>query len=81
MPGDPKECRQHARNCLNLAEAATDPEVTRAFTDLAHSWTKLAIELESAQALMVALDDMDNIGMGSVGTGRAATPTSHAETE
>ena len=37
MPGDPKECRMHARNCLQLAEASANVEITRAFVDLAHS--------------------------------------------
>jgi hypothetical protein len=72
MPGDPKECRKHARNCLKLAEASANAEITRTFVDLAHSWTKLALDLESAQALLVAVEDMENAG--SVGTGRATTP-------
>jgi hypothetical protein len=62
MPGDPKECRKHARNCLRLAEASANTEVTRTFVDLAHSWTKLALALESAQALLVAVADMENAG-------------------
>ena len=40
MPGDPKECRKHARNCLRLAEASANAEITRTFVDLAHSWTE-----------------------------------------
>jgi hypothetical protein len=72
MPGDPKECRKHARNCLQLAEASANAEITRTFVDLAHSWTRLALDLESAQALLVAVEDMENAG--SVGTGRATTP-------
>ena len=72
MPGEPKECRKHARNCLRIAEASTNAEITRTFVDLAHSWTRLALELESAQALLVAVEDMENAG--SVGTGRATTP-------
>ena len=57
MPGDPKECRQHARNCLRIAEEARSADVARSFVDLAHGWTKLAIELENAQALVAALDE------------------------
>ena len=72
MPGDPKECRMHAHNCLQLADASANAEITRTFVDLAHSWTKLALDLESAQALLVAVEDMQNAG--SVGTGRATTP-------
>ena len=48
MPGDPKECRKHARNCLRIAEASANAEITRTFVDLAHSWTRLALDLESA---------------------------------
>ena len=72
MPGDPKECRMHAHNCLQLADASANAEITRTFVDLAHSWTKLALDLESAQALLVAVEDMQDAG--SVGTGRATTP-------
>jgi len=72
MPGDPKECRKHALNCLRIAEASTNAEIIRTFVDLAHSWTRLALELESAQALLVAAEDMENAGW--VGTGRATTP-------
>ena len=72
VPIDPKECRKHARNCLRIAEASTNTEITRTFVDLAHSWTRLALELESAQALIMAVEDMENAG--SVGTGRATTP-------
>ena len=41
MPGDPKECRKHARNCLRIAEASAKAEITRTFVDLAHSWTRI----------------------------------------
>ena len=53
MPGDPNECRDHARNCLRLAELAASREATRIFVDLAHSWTRLAIDLENAQNLLI----------------------------
>ena len=64
MPGDPKECRKHARNCLRIAEASTNAEIIRTFVDLAHSWTRLALELESAQALLVAAEDMEKMQVG-----------------
>ena len=37
MPGDPNECRKHARNCLRIAEASANAEITRTFVDFAHS--------------------------------------------
>ena len=53
MPGNPKECRQHALNCLRLAkEATTKP------SKHAQSWTRLAAELEQAQALLDGLNEL-----------------------
>jgi hypothetical protein len=50
MPGDPKECRQHALRCTELAEQAQSPERAKLFRNLAKQWLKLAIELERAYA-------------------------------
>jgi hypothetical protein len=55
MPGDPKECRQHALNCMMLAKGSTTAEAKQTFHNLAQSWTRLAVELESAQAFLNAL--------------------------
>ena len=55
MSGNPAECRAHARDCLLIAESASSPKITRMFVDLAHSWTKLALELEDAHASVAAL--------------------------
>ena len=52
MPGDPKECREHAANCYVLAAQATSPSGKKAFTDLAEHWERLAAELESAQTFL-----------------------------
>jgi hypothetical protein len=57
MPGDPKECRQHALNRMILANGATTGEAKQTFHNLAQSWTRLAVELESAQAFLNALTD------------------------
>jgi hypothetical protein len=51
MPGDPKECRQHALRCTELAKKADSPERAQVFRNLAQQWLKLAIELEHALAL------------------------------
>ena len=56
MPGDPQECRQHARNCQQLAEHAATPEMRQSFLDLAKTWTRLAGELESVHRVLDALD-------------------------
>jgi hypothetical protein len=48
MPGDPKECRQRALRCTELAERAPDPQLKER---LARRWRELALQLERAQAL------------------------------
>jgi hypothetical protein len=60
MPGDPKECRQHARNCMVLAKEATTAQSKQTFHNLAQSWTRLAAELEQAQVLLDALNGVES---------------------
>jgi hypothetical protein len=50
MPGDPKECRQHAARCAELAVAARTPQLRTTFLALSKNWEKLAIQLEDAFA-------------------------------
>jgi hypothetical protein len=52
MPGDPNECREHAKNCRDMAEAAVSPLAKARFEDLARTWTRLANDLEHAKALV-----------------------------
>jgi hypothetical protein len=59
MPGDPKECRQHARRCAELASIATTPEAREQFLSLEKSWMRLAADLKQAKAFIAALDKMD----------------------
>jgi hypothetical protein len=61
MPGDPKECRQHALNCMLLAKHTANQESKQTFLSLSQSWTRLAVELENAQALLDAVNAMDTI--------------------
>ena len=49
------ECRLNAARCLELAETATTPELRR----LAAIWKELAAELESDQALLKVLAELD----------------------
>jgi hypothetical protein len=51
MSGDPKECRKHAKECLKQARSAPTLLVMTRFESLAHSWLRLADELERAEAL------------------------------
>jgi hypothetical protein len=52
MPGDPRECRQHALHCLELARKASSPEAKAKFLDLASHWSQIATSLESALPLL-----------------------------
>jgi hypothetical protein len=53
MPGDPKECREHAKCCLELASEAPPSSLARArFEELAQTWIRLASDLERANALL-----------------------------
>jgi hypothetical protein len=57
MPGDPKECRQHALNCVRLAQTGTTPQSRDQFASLARTWIKLADDLERCQAFLAELED------------------------
>jgi hypothetical protein len=52
MPGNPKECRQSALRCAELAHTARTPDLKNTLLDLSKSWHKLAIELERSAALL-----------------------------
>ena len=72
-PATPKNVASTRVPASRIAEASPNAEITRTFVDLAHSWTRLALELESAQALLVAVEDMENAGW--VGPSRDTIPT------
>jgi hypothetical protein len=57
MPGDPKECRQHALNCARLAQTSPDPHAREHFARLARTWIKLANDIERSQAFLRATED------------------------
>ena len=52
MPGDPKQCREYALHCAEMAQRARNLEHKRTLTDLAQTWLNLAIELERTHALV-----------------------------
>jgi hypothetical protein len=52
MPGDPKECREHAKNCFRLAAEAPNEVGKRRFEELARTWLRLASDLEAAKVLL-----------------------------
>ena len=59
MPGDPAQCRLNAVRCFKLSERAKDPARRQSLAALAETWTKLAAELESEQALLNALSELN----------------------
>ena len=67
MPGDPLECRQHARRCAELAEQARTPDMRQTFLHLSETWIRLAAELESAQTFLNAMNGIE-IKTSDVGT-------------
>ena len=55
MPGNPKECRLHARSCRKLATTARTAEAADTFLSLAQNWDSLAAELESARIFLATM--------------------------
>jgi len=54
MPGDPRECRQHAARCAELAAEAKSDGLKQHFINLSRTWEKLAKDLERIPALASA---------------------------
>jgi hypothetical protein len=59
MPGNPTEYRLHALHCSQLAKTAATLESRRALNALAETWKGLAAELESDQALLQAVSELE----------------------
>jgi hypothetical protein len=59
MPGNLTECNTHALHCAQLAETAATPEARRALIALAETWQRLAAELESDQAFLQAMSELE----------------------
>ena len=52
MFGNPQECREHAKECLEQARSAPTLLVMTKLEGLAHLWLRLADELESLEAVL-----------------------------
>jgi hypothetical protein len=52
MMGNSQECREQAKKCLKQARTAPTLLVMTKFESLAHSWLRLAEDLERAEALL-----------------------------
>ena len=59
MPGDPRACREHARRCAELAALVATPEEREHFLSLEKAWIRSAAELESAEAFLNAMAEID----------------------
>ena len=59
MPGDPKQCRQHAERCAELARLASTPEARDQFLSLQMTWIRLASELDQARALIEVTQELE----------------------
>jgi hypothetical protein len=59
MPGDPKECRKHALNCMLLAKQASTEESKQTFLRLSKSWTRLAAELQDAETFLKTISEIE----------------------
>ena len=59
MPGNPTECRLHALRCSQLAKTAATLESRRALIALAETWKGLVAELESDQAFLQAMSELE----------------------
>ena len=57
MPGDPNECREHAKRCWALAAEAKEPVLKGSLVDLAQRWAVLANDLEATKRLLDAWGD------------------------
>jgi hypothetical protein len=55
MSGNTKECREHGKQCLERAKTAPSLLLAKRFEGLAHSWLRLANDLERADALVQQL--------------------------
>jgi hypothetical protein len=57
---DSRECRQHAQECLRLAQKATTGSARQHYNALANTWTQLANMFERDQALAqcLSVDDV-----------------------
>jgi hypothetical protein len=48
----PSECRQHALDCVRMAQTADTPEARKTWSDLAKTWLRFATDLEANECLL-----------------------------
>ena len=52
MPGNPEECREQAKHCLELAKQAASPLAEAKFESLAQTWMRLAGDIARTKVLL-----------------------------
>jgi hypothetical protein len=52
MPGDPRECRERAARCLELAASTANEGIKQLFLSISKQWEALAAELERAKKII-----------------------------
>lgn len=52
MPGDPKECRENAKQCFESAQTARTEADRNRFEGLAQRWLALATDFEATSLLL-----------------------------
>jgi hypothetical protein len=52
MSIDPRDCRQHALDCVRMAQTATTPEARKIWSDLAKTWLRFATDLEANEGVL-----------------------------
>ena len=52
MPGDPEECRERAKHCQEMADAASSTDAKELFENLAETWKRIANDNAHTKALL-----------------------------
>jgi hypothetical protein len=52
VAGDPKQCREYALQCSELARKAKNPAHKQMLNDLAQTWFSLAHDIEHSRAVL-----------------------------
>jgi hypothetical protein len=65
MPGNPKECREHAKRCLQLADETTNPALRDSLLDISTQWIRLAADLDRTWLLLAEFGEPQIRGSAS----------------
>lgn len=62
MPGDPHECREHARRCLEFSLGTRNPTLKQSLFNLSRTWARIAADLEATRTLLDSWGELKIIG-------------------